>query len=236
MRNYNTQNTHYCSGGSGAVFSFSTQPHNPHSESSSSNNKLQSSTMERSDRNNVAIKVSWKRSRESVQNECNILQSLEGVPHVEKCLGRNPYPFENGRVMVALSPVVSSSTSDGITSSLGNVKSGHPQLTAVQNVVETMVGMLKLGIYTIDVQPLINVDTGDVLFIDFTEAKQFSNPLPPSDESALVGFCSEMIALIPDSLRPAAAEYLVSELNVLDKSKTPLPEKVADILESMWLD
>ena len=193
--------------------------------------------MEGSDGNNVAIKVSWKRSRESVQNECNILQSLEGVPHVEKCLGRpNLYPFEDGRVMIALSPVISSATSDGITSSLKNVKSGQPQLKAVQNIVETMVGMLKLGIYTIDVQPLINVDTGDVLFIDFTEAKQFRNPLPPSDESALVGFCSEMIALIPDSLLPSAADFLASELNVLDKSETPLQEKVADIVESMWLD
>lgn len=106
----------------------------------------------------VAIKVSWKRSRDSVENECSILQSLEKnhVPNVEQCLGRsnNPYPYEEGRVMIAMTPVISSS---GITSSLNNVKTGQPQRTAIKSAVETMVGMLQMHIYTLDVQPLMNV-------------------------------------------------------------------------------
>jgi len=229
------------SGGSGAVFSFSTHPNNSPSDSSYSNKQSKDATYNSKlddDDNNVAIKVSWKRSRNSVENECNILQSLENVPHVERCLGRpNPYPYEDGRVMIAVTPVVTTMTSDdGITSSLNNVKTGAPQRNAVKSVVEAIVGMLNLGIYTLDVQPLISVETGEVLFIDFTEAQHFSIPLTSLDESALVGFCGEVSVLIPDSLKGVAGEYLMAELSSLDRNTTPLPGNVVEILESIWID
>lgn len=186
----------------------------------------------------VAIKVSWKRSRDSVENECSILKEMEKykVPHVEKCLSRsnNPYPFAEGRVMIALMPVISSS--DGITSSINNVKPGQPQRNAIKSTVETMIGMLKAGIYTLDIQPLINIETGETTFIDFTEAKQLSSL--SDDESALVGFCSEMFVLIPDSLKEVAEDYLRTELNLLKNRErgTLLPENILDIVESIWLD
>ena len=186
----------------------------------------------------IAIKVSWKRSRDSVENECNILKEMEKykVPHVEKCLSRsdNTYPFAEGRVMIALIPVISSS--DGITSSINNVKSGQPQRNAIKSTVETMIGMLKAGIYTLDIQPLMNIETGETTFIDFTEAKQLSS-LSDEDESALVGFCSEMFVLIPDSLKEMAEDYLRTELDLLKNSEsTLLPENIQDIVESIWLD
>lgn len=185
----------------------------------------------------IAIKVSWKRSRDSVENECSILKEMEKykVPHVEKCLSRsnNPYPFAEGRVMIALIPVISS---DGITSSINNVKSGQPQRNAIKSTVETMIGMLKAGIYTLDIQPLMNIETGETTFIDFTEAKQLSS-LSDEDESALVGFCSEMFVLIPDSLKEVAEDYLRTELDLLKNSEsTLLPENIQDIVESIWLD
>jgi len=200
----------------------------------------------------VAIKVSWKRSRDSVENECRTLQNLQKnrVPHVEQCLGRpnNPYPYEDGRVMIALTPVISSSSTsssssnDGIistttTSDLTNVKSGQPRSNAVKSVVETMVGMLRVGIYTVDVQPLINAETGDTLFIDFTEAERFSIPPSAEEESGLVGFCSEMFVLIPDTLKEEAGEYLRAELeNLSNGEEGHMSEKVLDILESIWVD
>ena len=225
------------SGGSGAVFSFSTIPTSSiQYPSSSFVNKQRANE----DDTKIAIKVSWERSRSSVEKECNVLQTLESVPHVERCLGKPiPYPYsENGRTMIALSPVISSSTlSDSVTSSLTKVTPGQAQLNCVRSIVQTLVGMLKLGVYTVDVQPLINVNTGETIFIDFTEANYFSNPLTPSDEAALVGFCGEMIALVPDSLRGVAVEYLRSELvSGLSRSNTPLPENVIDILESVWVD
>ena len=139
--------------------------------------------------------------------------------------------------MIALTPVMASSAyNDDITSNLNKVNPGIPQRKSVNSVVETMVEILKLGIYTIDVQPLINKETGEVLFIDFTEANRLSIPLTPVDESALVGFCGEMFALIPDSLRGLAVEVLKMEMNGLNNDTTQLPEKVIDILESVWLE
>jgi hypothetical protein len=220
----------FCSGGSGAVFSFSTS-----NRLNSHFNTNEPTIHGNNDR--IAIKVGWKQSSASVENECNILQSLEGVPHVVRCLGHpNPYPHEDGRTMIALTPVVASA-GEKITSSVRNLKPGSAQNTAVKCIVETMIGMLKSGVYTIDVQPLIDMDSGELIFIDFTEANHFSNPLTPTDESGLIGFCGEMLALIPDSLKDVAAEMLRRELSGFDnKMMTPLPEKVDDLVERIWFE
>lgn len=132
--------------------------------------------------------------------------------------------------------MASNAYDDGITSNLNKVNPGFPQIKSVNSVVRTMVKMLRLGVYTIDVQPLINKETGEVLFIDFTEANRLSIPLTPADESALVGFCGEMFALIPDSLRGLAVEVLKTEMNDLGNDTAQLPEKVIRILESLWLE
>ena len=95
---------------------------------------------------------------------------------------------------------------------------------------------LRSGVYTVDVQPLIDIDSGEVTFIDFTEANHFSQPITPTDEAALVGFCTEMVELIPDSLKEFAAELLKQKLRGSDVTMTPLPEKVIDILERIWLE
>jgi len=195
-----------------------------------------------SNEDRIAIKVSWKRSNESVLKECNILQSLSNVPHVERCLGRPmDYPYENGRSIIALSPVVMETTADNniggdITSSIDKVNPGLPQRNAVQCVVETMVQMLQLGVYTIDIQPLINRTTGEIVFIDFTEADYFSAIGDGDDNSAIVGFCGEMLTLIPERLKGIAVEMLTMEMNNMKENDRPLPEKIIDILESSWLE
>lgn len=186
----------------------------------------------------VAIKVSWKRSRSTVENECQILRTLEksGVPHVEKCIGPpNEYRFEDGRVMIALSPVVD--TPRGITASIQDVDPGDAQQIAVKCVVETMVGMLRANVITVDVQPLIEVNTGQVLFIDFTEAR---NILEGSDGSAdaagVVGFCSEMMALIPESLRDFTISYLKECVESVEMEGVVFDDVVKNVLDSIWND
>jgi hypothetical protein len=224
---------HECarSGGSGAVFSFSTRP-----DVSPFDPKRQTTNNKADEK--IAIKVSWRRSDKSVKKECSILQSLASIPNLERCIGGPiEYLYEDGRTIIALTPVMASNAyDDGITSNLNKVNPGSPQIKSVNSVVGTMVKMLRLGVYTIDVQPLINKETGEVLFIDFTEANHLSLPLTPVDESALVGFCGEMFALIPDSLRGLAVDVLKTEMNDLGNDTTQLPEKVVRILESVWLE
>jgi hypothetical protein len=151
------------------------------------------------------------------------------------------YPYENGRSIIALSPVVMETTADNniggdITSSIDKVNPGLPQRNAVQCVVETMVQMLQLGVYTIDIQPLINRTTGEIVFIDFTEADYFSAIGDGDDNSAIVGFCGEMLTLIPERLKGIAVEMLTMEMNNMKENDRPLPEKIIDILESSWLE
>lgn len=144
------------------------------------------------------------------------------------------YPYENGRSIIALSPVVMETAADnnGITSSIDKVNPGLPQRNAVQCVVETMVQMLQLGIYTIDIQPLIDRTTGELVFIDFTEADYFSTIGDGDDDSAIVGFCGEMLTLIPERLKDMAVEMLTTEINNMKENNKPLSQKIIDILES----
>lgn len=70
-------------------------------------------------------------------------------------------------------------------------------------------------------QPLISKDTGDVLFIDFTEAIELTPPLSFMETSLISSFCTEMAALIPDSMLPVASKDLLDEIMVLsDKGVT----------------
>jgi hypothetical protein len=116
------------------------------------------------------------------------------------------------------------------------VNSGLAQRNAIQCVVETMVQMLQLGVYTIDVQPLIDKATGDVVFIDFTEADYFSTIGDKDDTSAIVGFCGEMLTLIPERLKGIAVEILTTEMTNMKENNPPLSQKIIDILESSWLE
>jgi hypothetical protein len=189
------------SGGGGAVFAFESPPTVAAGEL---NNKA----------DEVAVKVSWVRSAESVKNECNILQKLEErrVQGVEVCLGEEAYPYDNRRVMIALQPVAAS----GSVASVTNLDE-RLQLQAVQSIVHTMVQLLAAGFVTTDVQPLISPITGDVLFIDFTEAQDIGRGVSSLIISVVSSFCSEMVALIPEKWESVAARTLLQDLDMISE-------------------
>jgi hypothetical protein len=80
-----------------------------------------------------------------------------------------------------------------------------------------MVQMLAANVVTVDVQPLIYKQTGDVIFIDLTEAQELKPPLSFLDVALLSSFCTEMAALIPESLLPVASTALLDELKALEQ-------------------
>lgn len=188
------------SGGGGAVFSF--------------------------DDSKVVVKVSWSGSTKSVERECAILETLErnSVQGVERCLGQVQYPGDKRRVMIALAPLVENAVANP-------TEIGEELLPrAVDCIIQTMVQMLASNVVTVDVQPLISKDTGDVLFIDFTEAVELASPLSFMDSTLVSSFCTEMAALIPNSLLPVASESLLRELQSLEKRNVILPTKVYEAL------
>lgn len=188
------------SGGGGAVFSF--------------------------DESKTVVKVSWLASTESVERECSVLKTLENraVEGVERCLGQARYPDDKRRVMIALEPLVE----DAVASPMEIEEALRPH--AVQCIIRTTVQMLAANIVTVDVQPLISKQSGDVVFIDLTEAQELRLPLSFLDVALLSSFCTEMAALIPESLLPVASTALLQELNALQQRGLVLSNEAYDAL------
>lgn len=201
-------------------------------------------------KNNVVLKVSWIGSRDSVRNECRILQSLEPyqIHAIERCWGEFPYPDDNDaaqqqqqRIMVLLSPYVSDSTSN-----IWDVQTKSNQIRAVQQLSETMIQLLARNVVTIDVQPLISKETGQVILIDFSEAQilsSSSSSMSPissssstgtaytfSDWTLLNNFVTEMMTLIPDEFRSVAEESIQKEVQRLESQEIFVSQEIKDIL------
>jgi hypothetical protein len=157
----------------------------------------------------IALKVSWNEvTGQIIRNECATLQALAGVPHVPRCLELLPYASSSldntgsssssssGRTMMVLEPVV-----DDVVTSWDDLSD---PTTAVIQIVETAVAMLRHGIYTVDVQWLVSKHDGNVLFIDFTERTD----RPTS-------FVTEVVAGIPVRWHPLALSTLQT---IVDKT------------------
>jgi hypothetical protein len=172
----------------------------------------------------IALKVSWIRSSNSVSNECKILNILQdqNTRHVEQCLGNEPYPLDERRVMILMQPVVENAVAriDEVNETV--------RIKSVQGIIEAMVDILAANVVTSDVQSLINRESGQVLFIDMTEASVISNPPSFLDLAMVSSFCSEMTTLIPEDLMDVASKFLRNELF----KKEMLPE-VREIVESL---
>lgn len=200
------------SGGGGAVFAMS---------------QISNDAKTSSARKRIAVKVSWDASTPSVVNECRILQHLQRyqVSGVEQCLEQKSYAeiiqnentgttiMRSPRVVLALVPVME----DSVTNSIADLPTLALQSRATQQVVRTLVQMLAANVVTTDVQPLISQTTGNVLFIDMTEAQILSNePLSILQLSLCSSFCAEMVSLIPETMYQVASQILQEELERLD--------------------
>jgi hypothetical protein len=196
-------------------------------------------------RNSLVLKVSWISSRDSVRNECQILQSLEPyqIDSIEQCWGEFPYPNDadptpkqpqqsSQRIMLLLSPYVS----DG-TSNIYDVSTKLNQIRAVQQLSQTMIQLLARNVVTIDVQPLISKETGQVVLIDFSEAQSLtpsassSQSFTFSDLTLVNNFVTEMMTLIPDEFRSVAEESIHEEVQRLETQEgNSLSPEIKDIL------
>ena len=191
-------------GGGGAVFAFSDDDHK--------NPQLDGVSM------TPLIKISWANSADSVRKECQILQYLEskGVMHTEQCWTSLPYPHDgDDRVMIVVAPFVPNAVA-----SVAELASTSLQRTAVEQISQFLVQMLAQHVITIDVQPLISPETGQVTFIDLTEAKILSSSDDDTftDQTLVASFCAEMVALIPEEWATVAAETVRNEIQRLTSS------------------
>ena len=223
------------SGGGGAVYAYdridtrrpaSTSARTTRTGSTDTDTVAQSSGRKASDvelvdKEAVVVKVSWSRSAASVEKECAVLKYMETnhVPGVERCRGQVPYPLDNRRLMIAMEPVM-----DDSVASISEIDE-RLRPTAVRCIIRTLVHMLSEGVVTTDVQPLISKATGEVLFIDMTEAKivfadnNDGGKISFVDQAIASSFVSEMLGLIladsSDELIGVANKELIHELQTI---------------------
>ena len=178
------------------------------------------------------LKISWKESSKSVQRECRTLQMLQeaNVEYTERCQGEFDYKEGDGRVMIAVEPYVRDSVARVEQVDLTK------QSVAVEQIARTVVQMLAADIVTIDVQPLINSKTGDVLFIDLTEAQKLQPPYTFLDKALMSSFTNEMLALVPDRYVKEATSVMKKELERLESSRyLTLSDEAQEVLNSQTL-
>lgn len=128
-------------------------------------------------------KISWERSKQSVENECKVLKYLEKyhVDHVEKCValcdGSGSIP--SSRSVAVMTPLFTAEKGTSPVATLGAIgKSSDSLRRAMVALISTTVQMVKAGVALSDVQLLIDPLQGNLLFIDMTEGKIFESPTP----------------------------------------------------------
>ena len=213
-------------GGGGAVYSYKNTNHRIiiDEKNMAAKNYEKSKAQEQK----IVVKISWKRSADSVRNECDVLRVMEQrqVTGVERCLGIEEYRYDSNRVVVGMVPFVEDQQEGGgITASIGEL-SPDIALKTVTYLMKTMVQMLVAGVVTNDVQPLISKSTGEIVLIDMTEAtvlyrddnieKGSYNSYSDNDKILINAFCTEVIGLIPDNLLEKASESFLTELHRIE--------------------
>lgn len=189
-------------GGGGAVFSFDTS--------------------------DVLLKVSWSGTAKTVQRECATLQYLQdhGVQASERCLASLEYD-DTPRNMILVTPYMRDAVA-----SVDEVLTDAARRASVDQIARTLVQMLAANVITIDVQPLISRSTGQLIFIDMTEAQVLASS--PSytflDQTLISSFVSEMVALIPESYWKVARASILEELNLISKESNTY-ERTREVLD-----
>ncbi|CAK9093823.1 unnamed protein product [Durusdinium trenchii] len=128
----------------------------------------------------------------SVSRECAILQRLQDVPNIVRCVEDC---VVEGRRSSLLWPYFADAT-----------QLSSQSTTSVVSLLQTAVQLLKKGVAVADVQ-VLQKSNGELLWIDFTEAKLLEEE---DFEVAARNFVAEVFALVPTTSRPAAIRTLVS--------------------------
>jgi hypothetical protein len=131
---------------------------------------------------------------------------------VETCLGKELYPTDPTRTMIALQPVLTQD--DIIANSVSEIDGLDKQSRAVIYIAKTMMEILVARTVTTDVQPLLSQQTDDVLFFDLTQAKVLASGVDSIisvvDLSLASSFVSEMLSRIPEPLQGGRRPDLVA--------------------------
>ena len=152
--------------------------------------------------------------------ECRVLQHLAdaGVDNVVRCVD-SCYDLGADQATSLLSPLFpqgrNGNDPDTTASVVASMHPGGPQQQRVaQTVAQTVVQMLgKANTASRDIQLLVNVETGEALFIDFTETLALTPPGYSKEQlDAVDRFLADALRYISTESLPAARAAALAEV------------------------
>lgn len=177
------------------------------------------------------LKVARISAQRLVSNECAILKHLERsrVPNVERCVA------QCGRSIV-LTPLFERDAADGIvvsTLSSESIPGEVPRRRAVAAVMTTLVQtVVSAHVASSDVQLLADKNTGEVLIVDFDQARSWAGREYTDEDAMLVrSFANEVMSLVDDADRDAAKQFLVDALTTMGSSPGPEATTLFELLQ-----
>ena len=171
------------------------------------------------------VKLSMGRKKEAVEQECRVLQHIEQeamerhlppvtAKTVERCICQQDYggggngDVDNGGALMVAEPLLAGPSTMSV-SSLG----AAARMRAQDSIVTTVARLLEVGVVTSDLQPLVSVDTGRVLLVDFSEGTVLPEPASALQLAAVRAFVAETLSVLPsDNLSQQRARQLFEVL------------------------
>lgn len=162
-------------------------------------------------------KYAKKGSEQKITNECDILQIIESsnIKNVERCICS--VKDLSGETRSLLVPAFGTFTPGKISASFEDITDSNIRSNTALAIMDTIVNLAMIGIVSSDLQYLCNTESGEFIFIDFTEARNLLSSLKsPKDLSNLdileiKSFVSEGINLIPSELQFNAIRHVLNE-------------------------
>ncbi|KAJ8907519.1 hypothetical protein NDN08_007630 [Rhodosorus marinus] len=183
------------------------------------------------------VKISSAQSWRQVALEFDVIQRLSSakVPNIEtpiRLLDASP----SGSKVVAA--VYYPEANGNLTGSLFDTMDPSIKARAAKAIGETVGAMLCEGIVCVDLQFLLDTDSGRLLVIDLTESLVLSHQPTAIDLSFVQSFLLESRSLIPDSLFPAAQQAAQMEFSrrfpKASRNYLESPEMSDVLLSSEW--
>jgi hypothetical protein len=121
-------------------------------------------------------------SADLVLKECDVIRRLNdaNVENIEKCIDSCSTEEGSSRILLAPKFVVpskgGSSDPDDTRQVVRSIRDTKVRTEILEKMTRTVVEMLAAGFASSDIQLLVNAESGEVLFIDFTETRPLTVP------------------------------------------------------------
>jgi len=177
-------------------------------------------------------------SADLVLKECQVIHRLNEakVENIERCV--DSCTEEGGRSRILLEPKFSSkggsSDPDDTRQVVRSIRNAKIRTSIIEKMTRTVIEIIESGFVSTDIQLLVDAESGDVLFIDFTETKPLT--VPPNLDAVEL-FLRDLLSYInEDDVEGLAAARESARSLLLDPLRSQrLSPQVAQLIQRTLL-